>query len=287
MNYTLLLNSSNQVPGKVNVFRYNFIQSTDLSKKRLAVANLSLYYSWFNFTQAYGNLSLSYEWIDGTVVNIAIPPGYYSVSTLNSYLQYIMVEQGHYLIDNNNLNHYYLGIQENETYYAVEIDSTPLPSSLPSGWSYPTGSSPSWTTSAKNPQLIIPANGSSSFPISMFFGLLPGSYPSAQTPASQQAFLSTFTPQVTPVSSVIVSCSICSNLVTQSPQQIFMFTPVNTEFGSMININPTQFLWADINDFCSCQSFDITFTDQLGNNLQIQDDYVTMLLAVANRNYPI
>ena len=108
LDQDLLLNPGN---GN-NQFKFDFPrQVTTTSTSRMSVSNFSVPYSWFNITQAFGNNQLAYVWFDGasnsalypsstqkggTVVNITLPDGFYDLPTMNAYLQFVMVKNGHY-----------------------------------------------------------------------------------------------------------------------------------------------------------------------------------------------
>ncbi len=66
----------------------------------------------------------------GQSVIFTIPDGYYDIPALNAYLQFIMIQNGHYLVDANGNNVYFLEIVYNPTEYLCQVNSFCLPGSL-------------------------------------------------------------------------------------------------------------------------------------------------------------
>jgi threonyl-tRNA synthetase len=63
---TLVLNNNNVVQnGQNNTLIYNFPTTATFDKSYVAVASLSMYYSWFNIASKYNNNVLSYTWTVG------------------------------------------------------------------------------------------------------------------------------------------------------------------------------------------------------------------------------
>jgi hypothetical protein len=75
----------------------------------------------------------------GTIIPVNVPAGFYSVSILNSYLQFVMQQNGHYLVNTAGQYVYYMEFVQNQTSYRLELHSWQLPTSLPAGWSNPGG----------------------------------------------------------------------------------------------------------------------------------------------------
>ena len=133
----IILTRNQLVSGTLNRFQYNFPATANLTDCEIALSSINLNYCWFNVTAALGNNAFTYTWIDTTVITVTLPDGFYTVSDINNYLQYVMLAQGHYLVDSSSLNHFYLDFAENVPRYKVQFDSITLPASLPAGWSYP------------------------------------------------------------------------------------------------------------------------------------------------------
>jgi hypothetical protein len=273
---TIVLNSSNVVPNThKNTYEYKFPNSVDLYDKEIALSSLSIYYSWFNIIALYDNTTFTYTWIDGTVVNVVLPDGFYSTPDINKFLQFRMVAEGHYLIDNQQLFHYYLEIQPNSTYYAVQINSFVLPAVLPAGWAIPNGNSPVWVTQSLTPQINILNNNFGSV-----IGFNPGSYPPVQV-AQNYSILSNDTPEVIQVTSILVKCSMALNNLNINTGIIYSLH-INELFGNLIIDRPAEFIFVPVQTG-QYTSFTLQFLDQFFNPLLINDDNVTVNLVVRNR----
>lgn len=128
-----------------NTFEFKFTRAIHTTNTtRMSVANFSVPYSWFNITAALGNNQYEYIWYDGAVTvpaesgtafTVTMPDGYYDTSTLNAYLQFTMIKNGHYMIDDNGNYVYFLEFVNNTTQYRTQINSYKLPGlPLPTGW---------------------------------------------------------------------------------------------------------------------------------------------------------
>lgn len=249
---TITVAGRNVVPNTNNaVYRVSLTGMPNLLKKKIAVGKLSMYYSWFNITSSttggkYNNNTYTYTWPVGpTTVTVTMPDGFYTVSSLNSYLQSVMIANGHYLIDSSGNYVYYLQWLENSTYYSVQLSSSVLPTSLPSGYTAP-GSWPGYPGSNVNPQVTI----SSSNSFKDVVGFSAGTYPSSSAYGAAYDHLSrddSLVPQVTPVSSVIVTCNVVDNPYSNPSNIIYTFSPDAT-FGSQINEKPVQYAPVTVKD---------------------------------------
>lgn len=126
---TLIVNSSNVVANTNNsVYKYNFpAGNVDFKKgQKLALGSIQMYYSTFNITSAQGNNQFSYIWVDGREITITIPDGFYDVSTLNDFLHFVMVQQGHYLLDTAGNYYYFITAVINSATYQIEVNTFPI-----------------------------------------------------------------------------------------------------------------------------------------------------------------
>jgi hypothetical protein len=276
--YPLILNNTNVVSGQPNKFIYNFpAGGVRFQDSKIAIGDLSLYYSWFNITADYNNNAFSFIWPTSTgttTYNITIPDGAYTVSQLNSYLQNEMIDNGLYLLDANGDYVYYIELQENPTYYAVQLNCFSLPTSLPTSYSNPAGMTFPATTLC--PQVVIPSSS-----IVDLLGFSAGTYPSSPQ-TTDQSFLSDQTPQVSPVQSIIVSCNLVNNRYSIPSTSLYTFNASGTQFGGLISASPNEYFFVDIQSGVY-QSIEIEFLDQNFRQLQIRDTNVTTTLLILNQ----
>lgn len=282
---TIIINGNNVVANTLNdTYKYTFPNgAVNFSNDQIAVASISMYFSWFNITSAttasrYNNNTYQYIWTDGggsTTYTVTMPDGYYEVKDLNAFLQYTMVQNGHYLIDSNSDFVYYLEMVVNPTYYGVQVNSYPLPTALPGGWSNPAGIV--FPAVASTPQLVIlPTNN-----FGKVIGFNAGTYPAA-VQATNYSVLSQFSPQITPINSIIMTCNLLNNIYANPNTLLYSFNPRGTAFGDLISINAPQFAFVDIVDG-QYTDLQIQFFDQNLNRIYINDANLVVLLVIGKK----
>jgi hypothetical protein len=275
--FPIILNSNNLVQGIAanNVYEYTFPRTADFRRTKIAVGSLSIYYSWFNILSSLGNNTYSIVFPTNagtTTITITMPDGFYDISSVNSYLQSQFIANGLYLVDGDGNNVYYAEFVTNGNYYTVQFNSYPVPTALPAGYSNPAGMT--FPVAAETPQLVVAAND-----FRYIIGFEAGTYPSV-VQATNYSVDSTFTPQVSPVQSMIMLCDLLGNQYANPNTVLFSFSPANTQFGSLIDIKPAEYSFTQVVDG-SYNKFRITFVDQSFNALQINDTnlVITLLLA--------
>jgi hypothetical protein len=290
---TLILNSSNIVENTNNsrlVYRFPRGGFT-IKDEFIAIQEISMYYSTYNISSGYGNNTLSYTWVDGSTVSITIPDGNYSFSELNDYLQFIFIQNSHYLITTTGSYVYLLELVVNQPRYAVQVNSYVISSTIAStnSWSLPSGAS--WVIPTNN---IVPILNITNSGFGSLIGFSTGSYPNAVisgTPPSQtqtpsysvaQSFLSTVAPQITPASSFLVYCNLVNNRAVVPNNLLFTFTPTNVQFGGLSTYQVAELVWNKAEDG-QYEEFTIEFRDQLGRQVQIQDPNILITLVLKNK----
>ena len=135
-----------------NQLAYQFPNSVSFPNHEIAVQNISMYYSWVNINSTtLKNNIFYYIWNVGSVstpVPVTLPDGLYEISTINKYLQFTMIANGHYAKDNTNaVNVYFAEFIVNTQSYGVQINCFPIPSAFLVGASTTfTSGSVSYTT---------------------------------------------------------------------------------------------------------------------------------------------
>lgn len=308
----IVLNSTNLVQdGQNNKLIYKFPNSVLFKDNHIAVSSVSMYYSWFNITKALGNNTFSYQWITrnqtlGTNVTqtftVVIPDGLYEITELNSYLQFVMVQNGTYLIDGTNYV-YYASMSVNPTRYAVQINTLQFPSQaeLPVGYTIPPNypgvftnpAAPVLATNSFNPSFIIPAFFSSiiGYPPGFTTSLnINNTFDPATAPSNVTydnatgtlSYLSTTAPNVQPNSSIYFSLSNINNPYSLPSSIIYSLVPSGV-VGTLITERPPQFMWNKMIDGTYNQ-LTLSF---LGTDLQpviIQDPSMTILLTIKDND---
>lgn len=271
----VILNQTNLVSnnGFNNIYRYAFPGSAAFKDAKLAVSKIQIYYSWQNINTYYNNDTLSIIFPTAATtatLSITIPNGTYSIADLNAYLQSQMIANNYYLVDSGGNNVFYIELVENAVRYSVQLNTFPVPTSLPSGWTNPGYTLP---TTAYTPQLVVPATN-----IVNSIGFAAGTYPPAQQ-TSTYSVISTTVPQLSPVSSVIVQCNLVNNLLSNPRSVIYSFSPGGVSYGSLIESNAYEYSWIPIQDG-TYSTIDIIFYDQNNNQLQIIDTNLVIFLLI-------
>jgi len=248
---TIVLNQSNIIAnGQNNTLVYKFPNSVSFPHHEIAIQNVNMYYSWENINASpLSNNTFSYQWTSAgttTTYTATIPNGLYEVADLNFFLQYEFIRNGTYLINSSGQNVYYAEFLINANRYAVQINTFPVPTTLPVGWSIPIASVPAGTagwvgfpTTTFNPSLIIPANLNA---ILGFTTPVPFTTPLNSGVGTNLSFTSNTAPQVQPNSSVYLSISNIQNKYAIPNSIIYSLSP-SVRFGEQINEYPPQFAW--------------------------------------------
>jgi hypothetical protein len=245
----------------------------------IAIDSIQLFNSQFNISASlYSNnlFSITLPTAATTsVISIDLGEGIYDYNAINQFVQGKLIAAGAYLVDTGGSYIYYVQIQSNSTYYSCQIDLSPVPTTVPAGWSrpatglYSSGGS-GLPTTAYCPQITIPSG------LDKAVGFNPGTYPSTQQTASQ-SLLSQFCPQINPVSSYVVRCNLINNQYTVPSDIMTSFTNRGTSAGDVIEITPNERTWFPIAD--GVRSYiDVTIVDQYQRFVKFKDPQISINL---------
>lgn len=298
MAVSIPVNATNAVQnsdGTYSSFTYRFPQSSNFTDKQIQLNSIICPYSWFNITARYQNNTFHIVWIDGTNLTVTLPDGFYSVSDINLFLQQQMIAQTWYTINNagaaSETFNYYLALAENSTYYAVQLHSLNVPTSseaAAAGITQPAGASWSFPLTDTNPQFIIPTFTQNIYSqsFSQLLGFTPQTWPTAQTPGSNQSILSNFTPNLNPVATVNILCSMVNNPYSNNYGVLTSFSMADTAFGSNYSaLIPQETWYAARPNFID--SFTITLVDQSLNNRILMRDVFSFNIQLSIRDSPV
>ena len=87
---TFFMNAKNSKTNEPHRFKYNLIDKLDLKKsnKNMALASLSIYYTWKNVKSVYNNNKFTISaptWND----TFDLPDGSYNIPAIQNYIEYI------------------------------------------------------------------------------------------------------------------------------------------------------------------------------------------------------
>ena len=290
---TVILNSSNLVrDGQNNKLVYRFPNSVQFKNSQIALASCSIYYSWYNISSTLGNNTFSYNWINGagvaTTYTITIPDGLYEISTLNQYLQFVFIQNGHYLVNSSGQNVYYAQFIVNPARYAIQIDTFLFPTALPALWTNPAGVA--FPPQSFNPIITLPAKINEIFGYTAGFTTDQNLNNAYVAPVGSQyisklangtiSYISTTAPNVQPNSSLLFSMSNVDNPYASPTSVIYTLIP-QVSAGEIINEKPPEFIWNRLIDGLY-NELRITILGTDLNQIQINDPAMTIVLVIKN-----
>lgn len=276
---TIVLNETNIVGANNNTLIYQFPSSVDLTGCEIAVSNITMYYAWDNINNiTLQNNIFSYTWVSGataTTYQVVLPNGLYELSDINAYLQFVFIQNGHYLVNSGGQNVYYAEMIINPTQYAVQVNTFAVPTSLPVGWTNP--ASLVFPTTTFNPVLTFPANFNEivGYAVNFATAINTGG-------GNTLSYLSSVAPQLQPNSSLLVSMSGIDNKYANPNTIIYSVAP-NVGLGELIVEKPAQF---NFNRMLSGTYNQLRF-QFLGGNLSpviIRDPNMTIILVIKDQD---
>ena len=281
MSFSLVLNSSNVVAGSNNnTYRYNFIQGSFNipENSEISVSSVIVPYSFYNISAAYNNNSFILNYPELSVYSslpINIPDGFYTINTLNSYIQQLCISYGFYLINNSGQYVYYITVNPNTTYYANQFIFSKVPSVLPTGWTNPGVPLP---TSTISPYIQINNSG-----FGTYIGLKNGFYPMSTAIGysgsdASIAVNSNQTPIGSNVNSILIRCSIVNNRIGVITDMMDAF-PINATFGSNISYTPPFQKWVKASSG-NFNNMTIQFVDQNFNPIIMNDSNILITILI-------
>jgi hypothetical protein len=279
---TLILNNSHVVAGSDNsIYSFKFPGGGIALKHgdQIGVQFIQVPYCWYNISAANNNNSFGYK-LKGVTYTITITDGFYNTQDLNFLMQSAMYNNGHYLLDSDDNEYYFAQLTTNANLYAIQFDAFVIPQTLPVGYTNPANVLYNTVTFTGDTcmQLYVPDTL-----FKNIIGFSTGSYPAAvQSTIYSITSNATNAPNLTPVNSIIMRCSLCDNKYTVPPDVMYSFSP-NTTFGNNIVINPASIAWID----CKVGSFtqlDIQFMDQNFNPMQWRDSNICVQLLIKSAN---
>jgi hypothetical protein len=287
---TIVLNQSNVVntDGYNNTLVYKFPNSVAFPNHEIAVQSVSMFYSWGNINNtSLNNYQFTYTWVVGaatTTYTISIPNGLYEISDINAYMQFRMIQNGTYLINTAGQYVYYAELLVNPNRYAIQVNTFPVPTALPGGWTAPLADPASgaaafvgFPAATFNPSLTFPAN------FNKVIGFAAGFATSQNTGVGTNlSYISTIAPQVQPNPSLYISLSNIQNKYS-SPSSIIYSVSPSVGFGERIAETPPEFAWSRLLGG-TYNELRLTLLGQDYQPLQVLDPNMTILLVIRDLN---
>jgi len=287
---TIVLNQTNIVQdGNNNTLVYKFPNSVTFTNSEIAIAQITMYYSWFNVTSSLSNNYFTFNWINAggtnnyTTYTIYIPNGLYEITDINNYLQFVCLNANNlstqfisptptapfYLVDSTGDNVFYAEFLVNPTAYGIQLNTYAVPTALPVGWTNPGGTLlPAQTF---NPVITTPAK----------FNELIGANPGTTTAykiGSTYSYISTLTPQVQPNPSLLVAITNIDNNYASPSSIIYSLAPA-VAIGELIVEKPPEFNWNKLLRG-TYNELRMQFLGTDFSPVQIKDPNITILLTI-------
>jgi hypothetical protein len=244
--FNLTVNSTHVANSLNNTYVYNFKSGGFIVPEgsSMMCTSFTIPYSFYNISQRYNNNVLRIYWPNGAAPNYTsftctIPDGFYTVNTLNLFLQKFMVDNRIHSIDASGNNIFYLSMAPNTVVYGNQVLLKAIPVTLPAGVTSPTGANPSFpglpTGTARTLYIEILNNH-----FSKFLGFSPGNY--GQSATTDQSFVSNITPKGSTVNNLVLKCSIVNNNTTNQSDIIDVFSIGAATGGAVFggNLNYTN-----------------------------------------------
>jgi hypothetical protein len=246
MTSTIVLKSSNITDPTTNaVFKYDFPNSVNLVDYEVALISASMYYSWNNISTILQNRTFQYQYIDGDditqTVTVTLDEGLYEISDLNKALQFSMIKEGLYLIDPEGEYVYYLEFVINSVRNSVDINTFPVPTSIPDDFTAP-DEWVGYATTTYHPNLIIPSNSKFNQIIGYASGFETGFNSGTIVSLS---YSSSVSPDVNPNSNLLVDVNLIDNAFAQPTGVIASIVP-DVGVGSLLRVSPPQYVFSPV-----------------------------------------
>lgn len=278
--FSLIVNSSNvtNLNNGNNTYQYNFINGslTVPENALISISSATIPYSWRNITAAYNNNSYRIYWpltvSTYTIYTVTMPDGFYSAADINTYFQNFCIANGLYLINSVGQYVYYFSFNLNINYYSIQLIATLVPTSLPSGYTAPSNWA-GYPTTTMAPGIGITNNFSS------IIGFNIGNYPTSFISAAAASYLSNTVVNATPVNSLTIRCSLCSNNVSV-PSDILDSIPINSTYGSNIVYNPPYEKNVSLRSG-TYSNFQLYLCDQNNNFVSALDSNILITLRIS------
>jgi len=278
MSFPIIINSSNYISN--NTYRVELANVIDLSQFEVSVGQAYLYYSWYNISAALNNnkFQITFPTSGASVTTtITIEDGAYNITDLNNILQFWFISMGYYIVnDVTGYYTYYGAFQINPTGYSVQWITTPLPTSLPAG--YTSGGMTFPVSANQHPQLTILSSNA----FNKIIGYSAGTYPSVPTNLGVQTTESTTPPNVSPISAIQMRLSCCYNPFSSNSTLIHVFSSQGVGIGESVNASPIQLQFVPC--IGSHKTITLQFYDQVGRVLDLLDRNIVIKLIFRKKN---
>lgn len=275
--FHVILNSTNVVPGDNSTYIYTFPRgAVNFKKASVGINQINMYNSVRNVTNEFNNRAFKLLFPTGAIFteyDVILPEGSYNIEQINAYMQKVMVDNHLYHINaTTGAFRYYIELKASPTTYGISLVCYTLPTSLPSGFNEPTGSTfPYPSMAGQEPSLILLNNN---------FNLLIGFSRPAGGTAAYFDHTSDFTPDMSAgISSILVRCNLINNVFSNPNDVIYSLVSHGVEYGGLISSVAPNIIFSRIPDGYY-ESVVIKFVDNQFRRLDILDTNLVIYLII-------
>ena len=270
--FNIIINNTHVANSLNNTYQYNFKNGSFEvpSDSEIMITSFQIPYSWYNITTRYNNNSFKIYWPTGaagyTEYIVTLPDGFYSTPSINAYIQQFCLQNKLYIVDGAGSNVYYISLAYNITYYANQLITKVVPTSLPAGHTTPVGFA-GFPTVARTPYIeILPNND-----FGKILGFTAGNYGINKT--VNYSINSNTIPKGSVVNSLVVKCSLVNNGVSSQSDILDAFPISGGSFGENLNFNNSIEKWVSLNSG-RYSNFTVTILDENFNDINILDNNI-------------
>lgn len=285
-----------------DTYNYRFPQgAVTFQDFEIALVDAAVYNSWYAVSRLNGNYFYQYIFPENggaSTNNVYMDDGTYSVAQLNTFLQYVFIQNNHYLIDGSGNFVYFAEWIYNDTANGIQLIVYPLPTTM-TGYTYPAGAT--WTIDGTGvgPQIVVPNWSATNVGVNNMFGKLVG-YSGGTYPAAASTNIETWTNWTVDASigltgkvpiqwglsyviAIKVGVSLLYNNFAIPVNHLFTFPSTYRQYGTMINANAqAEFAWMPVTDGIY-ESFQVRLYDQSGQRLLINDSDIALTFIFRKR----
>ena len=234
-----------------NTFVYNFPHPVRFEKgEQVALESVSINYSWENVnSDVHNNNSFQYDWIVGgatTTNTVTIPNGLWELEDINAYLQYLFILRGQYLVNASGQNVFYAEFVVNSNQHAFQLNTYPVPTSLPSGFTAPSADTATgavawlgYPSTTYNPNVKM-VSGNNFYQLIGFSSTFESGTNSGN--GTNLSFLSTSPPEIHPNQNIFIALQNIDNPYA-NPTSIIHNLVADGAFGTQVVDRPSEFAY--------------------------------------------
>lgn len=273
----IFLNQTNHIAG-THRFVYKFPNQRIFKRgDSLSLMSVNIYNQTFNIAPKYNNDKFSIIWINGTTYNFTIPPGYYSASDLNTYVEYVCLLNNLYVsVSNQTAPVYFISIKANVIQYKGQIDVVAVPTaSEATNFKYtkPSGATWNYPNTPRTPQIVLSPGLGKILGFKANLTLPP-------TPVgSTISFFSDVTPVISPVDTYVIGCNLINSNSSPYPEVMGQISLHDVGLGEQINYSSGVLAQLNISPG-SYNEFRIEFFDQNMQPIDIIDPSCAIYLVI-------